>query len=102
MVEANFPRSTTNQKHYQDLGSASDWLEQIYLRNTTNQKHYQNLDSDTSSVWNLCVRSSTSLREETSGGVAKCRLYSQVKFSIKCGIVIERDCTDLQALSTTA
>ena len=42
--------------HYLDLGSASDWLKQIFPRGTTNQKHYPDLDSDTSSVWNFCAR----------------------------------------------
>ena len=41
--------------HYQDLSSASDWLN---CRGTTNQKHYADLGSDTSSVWNFCSRSS--------------------------------------------
>ena len=33
--------------------------------------------SDTSSVWNLCSRFSDVISRETSGGVAKCRLFSQ-------------------------
>ena len=33
--------------------------------------------SDTSSVWNLCFRFSDVISRETSGGVAKCRLFSQ-------------------------
>ena len=36
--------------HYLDLGSASDWLKQVFPRVTTNQKHYPDLDSDTSAV----------------------------------------------------
>ena len=63
--------------HYQDLGSASDWLRQILraarpIRNTTQ-------------IWALTrhqcgisvLVSQTSFREETVGGVAKCRLFSQ-------------------------
>ena len=33
--------------------------------------------SDTSSVWNICFRFSDVISRETSGGVAKCRLFSQ-------------------------
>ena len=48
------------KRHYPDLGSASDWLNQIShaarpIRSTT-QKHYPDLGSDTSSVWNFCAR----------------------------------------------
>ena len=46
LVETNFPFNTTNQKHYQDLGS------------------------DTSSAWEFCS-SQTLFRGETSGGVQK-------------------------------
>ena len=46
LVETNFPFNTTNQKHYQDLGS------------------------DTSSAWEFCS-SLTLFRGETSGGVQK-------------------------------
>ena len=82
-----FPRERTSEKkrrnsilmtcHYQDLGSASDWLRQILraarpIRNTTQ-------------IWVLTrhqcgisvLVSQTSFREETVGGVAKCRLFSQ-------------------------
>ena len=54
LVEANFPRGTTSQKHYPDLGS------------------------DTSSVWNFCARFSDVIARETSGGVVNCGLFSQV------------------------
>ena len=43
-------------RHYPDLGSASDWLEPEFPRDTTNQKHYLDLGSDASSVWNFCAR----------------------------------------------
>ena len=35
--------------HYLDLGSASDWLK----ISSTNQKHYPDLGSDMPSVWNF-------------------------------------------------
>ena len=42
-----------------DLGSASDWLKQIFLAACmTSQKHYPDLGSDPPSVWNFCTRSS--------------------------------------------
>ena len=44
---------------------------------STNLKPYPNLESDTSSVWNSTLVCQTSFRGETSGGVAKCRLFSQ-------------------------
>ena len=54
LVESNFPRGTTSQKHYPDLGS------------------------DASSVWNFCARFSDIIwREITSCSVTKCRLFSQ-------------------------
>ena len=37
----------------------------------TNQTHYSDLGSDASSVWNFCAG------KPVSGGVAKCRLFSQ-------------------------
>ena len=45
----------TMTRHYPDLGSASDWLKQI-SHGTTNQKQYQDLGSAASSVWNFCAR----------------------------------------------
>ena len=60
--------------HYTDLSGASD-----YPRGPTNQKHYTDKSrDDASSVWNFCARSSDVIRGETSGGVAKCRLFSKV------------------------
>ena len=41
-------------RHYPDLGSTSDWLK--FPRISTNQKHYLDLGSDTSSAWNFCTR----------------------------------------------
>ena len=57
LAEANFPRGTTNQKHYLDLGTGSD----------------------ASTIWNFCTRFSTSFRGETSGDIAKRQLFSQAK-----------------------
>ena len=48
--------SILRTRHYSDLGSASDWLNQIFPRATTNQKHYRDLGGDASSVWNFCAR----------------------------------------------
>ena len=57
MVEANFPRGATNQKHYPNLGG------------------------DASQYGISAFASQTSFRGETSGGFAKCRLFSQaIKF----------------------
>ena len=44
---------------------------------STNQKHYPDLGSDASSVWNSALVSQTSFGGETSGSVAKCRLFSE-------------------------
>ena len=57
LVESNFPHSTTNQKHYPDLGS------------------------DVSSVWNFCACSQTSFGGETRGRIAKCQLFSQANIT---------------------
>ena len=46
-------------------------------RGTTNQKNHIDRGSDTSSVWNFCARFLRRHFEETSGGVAKSRLFSQ-------------------------
>ena len=58
------------------------WLVQAnFPRSATNQKHCPYLSGGMSSVWNFCARSSaarTPFRGETSGAdVAKCRLFSQ-------------------------
>ena len=46
-----------------------------FPRGTTNQKHYPGLGNDTSSVWNICALPQTSFREENTGGLAKRRLF---------------------------
>ena len=64
-------------RHYPDLGSASDWLNQI--------SHAAAPIRSTTQIWvvtrhqyEISVRvSQTSFGGETSGGVAKCRLFSQ-------------------------
>ena len=65
--------------HYPDLGSASDWLNQI--------SHAARPIRSTAQIWVVTrhqygisvLVSQTSFRGETSGGVAKCRLFSQAK-----------------------
>ena len=63
--------------HYPDLGSNSDWLKQISdaerpIRSTTQifvvTRHQYGISA---------LVSQTSFRRETSGGVSKCRLFSQ-------------------------
>ena len=63
--------------HYPDLGSASDWLQQIYhsarpIRSTTQiwvvKRHQYGISA---------LVSQASFRGETSGGVVKCQLFSQ-------------------------
>ena len=44
---------------------------------STNQKYYPDLGSDASSVWISALVSQTSFGGETSGSVAKYRLFSQ-------------------------
>ena len=57
---------------YPGLGSACDWLK----ISSTNQKHYPDRGSDASSISALV--SQTSFHGKLrSGGVAKCRLFSQ-------------------------
>ena len=58
MAEANFPHGLTNQRHYPDLGG------------------------DTSLVISTIVPQ-TSICRKTSGGVAKCRLFSQANCFFK-------------------
>ena len=53
LVESNFPRGTINQEHYLDLGS---------------ERHQYGIPT---------LVSQTSFGGETSGSVAKCRLFSQ-------------------------
>ena len=44
---------------------------------STNRKYYPDLGSDASSVWISALVSQTSFGRETSGSVAKYRLFSQ-------------------------
>ena len=66
-------------RHYPDLGSASDWLNQIShaarpIRSTTQiwvvTRHQYGISAHVSQM---------SFRGETRGGIAKCRLFSQAK-----------------------
>ena len=79
-------------RHYSDLGSASDWLNQI--------SHAARPIRSTTQIWVVTCRqngisalvSKTLYSGETSGSVAKCRLFSQANFILKsfykkCGIV---------------
>ena len=64
-------------RHYPDLGSVFDCLKQISytarpIRSTTQ------IWVVMSSVWNFYVASQTLPCGETIGGLAKCRLFSQV------------------------
>ena len=61
-------------RHCRDLGSVLIGWKFA----STNQKHYPDLGSDLSLVWNFCARFSDVIRGETCGGVAKCRMFSQV------------------------
>ena len=62
----------------------------------TNQKNYSDLGSDVSSVYGISVLvSDMSFCRETSGGVLKCKLFSQANkiceglcFRRNCGIVL--------------
>ena len=67
-------------RHYPDLSSASDWLHiSNFPRGTTNQKHYP-IWVVTRHQYGISAHvSQTSFRGETSGGIAKCRLFSQAK-----------------------
>ena len=64
-------------RHYPDLGSASDWLNQI--------SHAARPIRSTTQIWVVtrhqygisALVSQTSFGGETSGSVAKCRLFSQ-------------------------
>ena len=64
-------------RHYPDPGTASDWLKQIF--------HAARPIRSTTQIW-VVIRhqygisalvSQTSFRGETSGGIGKCRLFSQ-------------------------
>ena len=61
---------------------ASDWSRGNCA--STNQKHYSELGSDASSYGIAALVSQTSFRWETSGNVAKCRLFylDQLQFNL--------------------
>ena len=69
-------------RHYPDLGSASDWLNQI--------SHPVRPIKSTTQIWVVkrhqygisALVSQTSFRVETSGNVAKCRLFCQANPSL--------------------
>ena len=72
-------------RHYPDLGSTSDWLNQIsytarLIRSTTQiwvvRRHQYGISA---------LISQTSFGGETNGSVAKCRLFSQAIIGIKKG-----------------
>ena len=68
-------------RQYLDLGSASDWSYRVEnflqpIKSTT-----QIWGSDTSSVWTFGPRFSDVIRGETSGGVAKYRLFPQARWA---------------------
>ena len=70
-----FPAKGALRSHTDDVslptsGSCLSLVETNFPFNTTNQKHYQDLGSDTSSAWEFCS-SLTLFRGETSGGVQK-------------------------------
>ena len=56
-------------RHYPDLGSASDWLNQIFHGARPIRSTYKI----------SALVSQTSFGRETSGSVAKCRLFSQAE-----------------------
>ena len=66
-------------RHYSDLGSSSDWLNQI--------SHTARPVRSTTQIWVVArhqygiseLVSHTSFGRETSGSVSKCRLFSQAK-----------------------
>ena len=70
-----FPAKGALRSHTDDVslptsGSCLSLVETNFPFNTTNQKHYQDLGSDTSSAWEF-YSPQTLFRGETSGGVQK-------------------------------
>ena len=69
-------------RHYSDLGCASDWLNQI--------SHARRPIRSTTQIWLVtrhhygisAIVSQTSFGGETSGSVAKCRLFSQATYYV--------------------
>ena len=103
-------------RHYPDLGTVSDWLEQI--------SHAVGPIRKTTQIWVVThhqygistLVSQTSFRGETSGGVAKCLLFCQARFcfvywlkmdyflgvSYRKGLTLERQCTGKEAMLLAA
>ena len=63
-----FAREMTSEKRAQKFHTG-DWLEICLIQS--------DVGSDASSVWNFCARFSNVISRETTGSVAKCRLFSQ-------------------------
>ena len=59
---------------YKDLGSASDWMKQIF--------------NQSEALTGVSIVPQKSFCEETTGGVAKCRLFSQANGAIDCVVLI--------------
>ena len=80
-----FPRQMTSEKraqksilmtrHYSDLGSASDWLNQISYATRPIRSTTQNWVVTCHQYGISPLASQTSFGWETSGSVAKCRLF---------------------------
>ena len=66
-------------RHYPDLGSASDWLNQISHAARPIRSTSQILVVTHRQYGNSALVSHASFRGETSGGIAKCRLFFQAK-----------------------
>ena len=77
--------------HYPDLGSAPDWLNQI--------SHAARPIRSTTQIWVVtrhqygisALVSQTSFRLETSGGIAKCRLFSQAMLDLVLSLIIQQE-----------
>ena len=63
---------------YPDLGSASDWL-----KGTTNQKHYQDLGSPRHQYGISALVTQTWFCEGSSGDLEKRRLFSQATVNLE-------------------
>ena len=83
---SKFRNSILMTYHYQDLGSASDWMKQIEpIRNST-----QNLEMTRHQYGISALVPKPSFRGNTAGGVAKFRLLLRKKIN-KCNSVCEYD-----------
>ena len=72
-------------RHYPDLGSASDWLNQIshdVVQPITGTTQILVVTHHQYGISGLV--SQTSFGGETNGSIAKCRLFSQVIFLLDC------------------